>query len=416
MRILIVSSHAAVVGGVERYLQALLPTLTQQGHSVGFAFEYPPSAASEPVDAAGTFEGHWCLTELGIEELLSRVAAWKPDVVYAHGLQSTSLESKLLDRFPVALFAHDYYGTCATGRKCHLFPKPQTCHRRFGPMCLALHYPARCGGLSPVTALRNYYFQARRAQLLPRYHAVLVASRHMCSEFLNHGVESRRLFVVPLPPTRDVPEVREPEPRLPTGRLLFLGRLTDLKGAHYLIKAVNQAERELGRPLTLTIGGTGPEQTRLQALASRLGVKADFVGWLNPERRTEMMRQAELLVLPSLWPEPFGLVGIEAGCLGLPAVGFAVGGIPEWLIPGQSGELAPGDPPTVAGLTEAIVRALQATEHYRHLCRGAWEVAKKFTMQEHLAKLEYLFHTARLRGNGCRKDAGPGEARCSASA
>ena len=401
---------------MERHLQALMPALAQRGHSIGFAFEYPPSAESEAVAEAGICERQWCLGGLAIEELLSQVAAWEPDVVYAHGLQSTSLEGKLLDSFPVVLFAHDYYGTCATGRKCHLFPKPQTCHRRFGPMCLALHYPARCGGLSPVTALRNYYFQARRAQLLPRYHAVLVASRHMCSEFLNHGVESRRLFVVPLPPTLDVPEVHEPEPRLPTGRLLFLGRLTDLKGAHYLIKAVDRAERRLGRPLTLTIGGTGPEQTRLQALATRLGVKADFTGWLDTERRSELMRQAELLVVPSVWPEPFGLIGIEAGCVGLPAVGFAVGGIPEWLIPGLSGELAPGDPPTVAGLTEAIVRALQATEHYRHLCRGAWEVAKKFTMHEHLAKLEYLFHTARLRGNGCRKDAGPGEARCSASA
>jgi glycosyltransferase involved in cell wall biosynthesis len=89
-----------------------------------------------------------------------------------------------------------------------------------------------------------------------------------------------------------------------------------------------------------------------------------------------------------LWPEPFGLVGIEAGCLGVPAVGYAVGGIPDWLIAGESGELAPGDPPTVDGLAEAMVRALASPEHYARLCQGAWKLAQRFTLESHLDQLE----------------------------
>src|SRR6202034_271377 len=99
----------------------------------------------------------------------------------------------------------------------------------------------------------------------------------------------------------------------------------------------------------------------------------------------DLMRQADLVAVPSLWPEPFGLVGIEAGCFGVPAVGFAVGGIPDWLIPGQTGELAPADPPTVEGLAEAIVRALEDPAHYQKLCSGAWEMAKRFSLERHLA-------------------------------
>ena len=106
------------------------------------------------------------------------------------------------------------------------------------------------------------------------------------------------------------------------------------------------------------------------------------------------MRQADLLAVPSLWPEPFGLVGIEAGCFGLPAVGYAVGGIPDWLIPGQTGELAPGDPPTVEGLAEAMARALADPEHHARLSRGAWELSKQFDTPRHLAMLEPILSAA----------------------
>jgi glycosyltransferase involved in cell wall biosynthesis len=119
-----------------------------------------------------------------------------------------------------------------------------------------------------------------------------------------------------------------------------------------------------------------------------LGVDADFTGWIGADRKRELMRQADLLAVPSLWPEPFGLAGLEAGCLGLPAVGYDVGGIREWLKPGESGELAAGDPPTVSGLAEAMVRALADPEHYRKLCLGAWATARKHSIESHLAALE----------------------------
>jgi glycosyltransferase involved in cell wall biosynthesis len=62
--------------------------------------------------------------------------------------------------------------------------------------------------------------------------------------------------------------------------------------------------------------------------------------------------------MPSLWPEPLGLSGLEALQLGTPVVAFATGGIPEWLEDGVDGYLAPADPPTAEGLASAIVKAL----------------------------------------------------------
>jgi glycosyltransferase involved in cell wall biosynthesis len=69
-------------------------------------------------------------------------------------------------------------------------------------------------------------------------------------------------------------------------------------------------------------------------------------------------------------------------------VGYAVGGIPDWLIPGQTGELAPGDPTSVDGLADAIVRALENPEHHAALRRGARQLAQRFTLDAHLTELE----------------------------
>jgi glycosyltransferase involved in cell wall biosynthesis len=172
---------------------------------------------------------------------------------------------------------------------------------------------------------------------------------------------------------------------------LYVGRLVDVKGVDLLIRAVPGAARKLPFSLALTVAGDGPDRKSLAELARKLDVNAEFIGWLDGPEKLKAMQQADLLVVPSRWPEPFGLVGIEAGCLGLPAVGFAVGGIQDWLIPGVSGELAPGDPPTRTGLADAIVRALSSPDHYKRLCLGARQVAQGFKLDKHVNELEAIF-------------------------
>jgi glycosyltransferase involved in cell wall biosynthesis len=308
-------------------------------------------------------------------------------VVYVHGLESPSLEAQLLDRWPGVLFAHNYYGTCATGTKRHAFPHVAMCSRRFGPTCLALHYPRRCGGLDPASLIRTYGRQVARRALLARYRAVCVASEHMRAEYLRHGVPPERVPVLHLPPpgvTRDpVPPIARAVP----DHIVMAGRLTDLKGAAFLLDALPRAGRELGRSLSLTVLGDGPERGSLEARARRLGIAAKFSGWVSEAERNRLLRTADLHAMPSLWPEPWGLVGLEAACAGVPSVAFAVGGIPEWLVAGESGELAPADPPTAAGLAQAIVRATRDPAHHARLRRGAWERAARYTMESHLREL-----------------------------
>lgn len=394
MRILIANSRRILVGGVEKYLQILIPALLQRGHSVGLLYEYPSDASTEGIDSEGQGLSSWCSKQLGVDSVLRSLKAWAPDIVYSHGLDDGALERSLLDSYPAVLYAHTYYGTCVSSRKCHAWPRLEPCARKLGPACLALYFPRRCGGLDPRTMWQLYRLQSERNSRLPAYQAVLVASRHMYREFEQNGVPSDRLRLVPLPIEGSVAGASAPKPKPLGYRLLFVGRLMDVKGVSLLLRAISLAATRLQHPLSLTIAGDGPERGAIEDLVRQQDLSVEFTGWVDNERRADLMRQTDLIAVPSLWPEPFGMVGVEAACFGTPAVAFAVGGIPDWLIPGTSGELAAGNPPTADGLAEAILRAVADPGHYQKLRTGAWEMSKQFGLDAHLCELERVLRAA----------------------
>ena len=170
----------------------------------------------------------------------------------------------------------------------------------------------------------------------------------MAGELVRNGVSPDRVTVAPLfpPASRVDPEPPTTKPR--SDRILFIGRITALKGWRELLDALPRAAAALGRRLTLVVAGDGPDRGAFEAEARRRNMPAEFLGWLGADQLDAEMRSADVLAVPSVWPEPFGLVGLEAGCVGLPAVAFAVGGISGWLVPGMSGELAAGARPELA--------------------------------------------------------------------
>ena len=129
---------------------------------------------------------------------LAALAAWKPDVVYGHGVVSPAHERATMRLAPAVFFAHSYYGTCVSGTKSFRFPVLRTCDRTFGPGCLVQYYPRRCGGWSPITMARQYQLQRDRLDLLSGYARILVASQHMADEYGRHGLAGS-VRVVPLP-------------------------------------------------------------------------------------------------------------------------------------------------------------------------------------------------------------------------
>jgi glycosyltransferase involved in cell wall biosynthesis len=226
---------------------------------------------------------------------------------------------------------------------------------------------------------------------------VLVASRWMEAEYERHGVPRSRLHRVPHFPATVTPRPAPPPERAPSGRVLLVSRLTRIKGCTLLVDALALATKTLGRALTLVVAGDGPDRSLIEEHARRRGLALEVCGWLDPAGVAERMRDADVLAVPSIWPEPFGIVGIEAGALGLPAVGFATGGIPDWLRSGESGELADADPPTAEGFADALVRALRDPGHLAKLRLGAWRVSAEYTVEHHLDRLEPILRSVSLR-------------------
>jgi glycosyltransferase involved in cell wall biosynthesis len=134
--------------------------------------------------------------------------------------------------------------------------------------------------------------------------------------------------------------------------LIFVGRLVSDKGAGLLFDAL----KLLKTTPRLTIVGDGPERAALEKQAQELQGQAqiEFVGSRKGEQLASLLRQHQVLVVPSLWQEPFGIVALEGIACGCVVIGSAGGGLAEAI--GPCGATFPnGDAPALAA---AISRLL----------------------------------------------------------
>ncbi len=394
MRIAIVNWSNRQIGGTGTYLRTVLPALARD-HALAFLHELDAPADVEPL-ALPAGVPRWNIETAGPAAAVDALRAWAPDLVFVNGLLDPAHEAAVLDVAPAVLLAHDYYGTCISGRKAFGLPVTQPCDRAFGPSCLVQYFPRRCGGRSPITMVREYRRQSSRFAHLARYRRIVTISSHLAREYARYGFPTSCTWHA-----RDVAPPAGVAPReAPTGespwQLLFAGRTTDLKGGRELIQALPAVAGGIGRRLHLTVAGDGAERAAWQHLAAQIAareprVTVSFPGWVDEAGMARLFRAAHLLAVPSLWPEPLGLVGLEAGRYGVPAVAYAVGGIPEWLRDGLNGRLAPGNPPTVDGLAEAITAVLADPGHYTRLSAGAMRVSADNPFDEHVKALLRIF-------------------------
>jgi glycosyltransferase involved in cell wall biosynthesis len=159
----------------------------------------------------------------------------------------------------------------------------------------------------------------------------------------------------------------DPFPHISGPRVVFLGRLAPAKGVVTLIEALARL-RTPGAQLLLV--GDGPERSRLEGVARRLGVaeRVHITGFVEHHRVPAVLASGDVLVLPSVYEE-LGTVLIEAMAVGLPVIASRVGGIPELIHDGENGLLVP--PGDVRPLAAAIDRVLGDPDLARRLAAAA---------------------------------------------
>ncbi len=387
MRVLIANHSRTIVGGAETYLARLLPRGAKLGIEWRLLVEGETAGQTEIDAGTGVFV--WSFATVDERRLRREINGWQPDVVFVHGLNDHNLEAWLSSSFPCVLFAHNYYGTCLTGEKHFRVPRVKVCTRVFGASCFAYCYSRQCGSLDPRRLVDGYKKQSHRRRLLGRYHRVVVASTAMQTEFVRHGVRPERTVL--LPPFVE-PGSREIKAGNPTDPVAYVGRLTENKGIGVLVEAM--ARLTAGPGVTgskLFVIGDGPARSGAQARAEGLGVDATFTGWLSSAETEALLDQSSVLAIPSLWPEPFGLVGLEAAIRARPVVAFPVGGIPDWLESGVVGEMPAVGDFSAKGLAAALRRAREDSGHYNELCTNAYQLAQRYSAATHLRALREVF-------------------------
>lgn len=162
-----------------------------------------------------------------------------------------------------------------------------------------------------------------------------------------------------------------PQPERPWGwRLLYVGRIDPRKGIEDAVRAL----AELPAQATLTVAGDGDpvESARLHELADTLGVQRQVrsVGMKSHAELPELYADADAVLFPVRWSEPWGIVPLEAMALGRPVVATGLGGSGEYLRDGENCLLTPpADPEALA----AAVRRLRDDGELRARLRAGGE-------------------------------------------
>jgi glycogen(starch) synthase len=159
-------------------------------------------------------------------------------------------------------------------------------------------------------------------------------------------------------------------------RLLCFGRIVREKGFDVVVRALANL-RQQGFTVSLDIAGDGPEMPTLVGLVESLGMDGQvrFLGWVSPDGIPDLIDTATAVVVPSRWPEPFGLVALQAAQMGRPAIATAVGGLPEVVAHGLTGLVV--EPDDEQAMADAIVALLSDARKARQLGEYARQRARK---------------------------------------
>ena len=325
MRILHIADRLSDRGGADLALLGLLDALSD-AHELHLAVGRDDGVAPPPCPVR-VVPGLDSRTRAGarLEPLLTRL---RPDLVHVHNVVNPAVLEWAADRDAV-MTVQDHRFFCpgrgkwtSDGRVCGDAMDRTVCADCFDD-------PAYFEGILALTAERLEPLKRMRLTVLSAY---------MRRELIRVGVPAEQITVVP-PVTYGLDlAARADGPPC----VLFVGRLVEAKGIGDAI----DAWRRSGLELPLVVAGTGPLRRQVEAEG------VEVLGWLDRRRLSAAYRRAAVVVMPSRWQEPFGLVGLEALTLGTPVAAWDSGGVREWH-PGDE-LLAPwGDVDGLAGALRA---------------------------------------------------------------
>lgn len=300
-------------------------------------------------------------------------------LVAAHAIRGTRARAVGLvrdNRFHCARHSQSVYSHGARCGECDFRCAAEDAHE--APELLAVH-------LDRIARFRR--------EALSTMHAVIVTSEYL-ERSVRPLVPGRPLFRLPNSPDT-LERVRSPvttTPQLPGTNLLVVGMLNENKGQLALVELLPQLAARIP-DVRLHLAGKGTRiAAQIHRASHRLGQEHRVVmhGYLERDALYELYRACQIVVLPTVWPEPFGRVPLEAGLARRPCVAFAVGGLVESIEDGVTGVLIP--PGDHEGLVAAIAELARSPARQLELGEAAFRhVQATYAIDRHASTLPEIW-------------------------
>lgn len=372
LRILIAHNRyrSASPGGEDRVVDQESLVLARAGHRVRRLERANDDIDHFSIAKKAVIPGQVLWSKSSAKILAQVLDDFEPDVVHVHNLFPLLSPSVLLlcrqRGIPVVATIHNYRLICSEGS---LF--------RAGAIC------KECVGRSPLPAIRYGCFHGNRLATVPLALAS-VAHKHvwrsMVSAYIFVSTAQKQEFVsLKLPEHRCFVKSNLALPAVPKTTtedlVVFAGRLNEAKGLPVLMKAWDRFSTKHIRPqLRLAIAGSGPLEPEVRSWAQSRP-QVEFYGLQTRDQCAALMSRARAVLVPSQWPEVFGLVVAEAMAAGVAPIASAHGSFPELITDGFDGLLFPaGD---VQALSEVLDRVYEAPAWFDQLGRNALQTFRR---------------------------------------
>ncbi|MEH2313298.1 MAG: glycosyltransferase family 4 protein [Nostoc sp.] len=305
-------------------------------------------------------------------------------------IHSPDLLLQLTGECPTVFSVHNHSFYCPSGTK-YLAGQHTVCDRNFSYLgCTWGKLIDKCGSRRPLRTVRELQKTQNFLDVLKKVKITFIAnSEYVRQELIQNGVPPEQTVTlhcgISVPKTATTPlslEVHQ------NHRILFVGRIVSDKGLEWLLKTLIHTDPQI----KLDIAGEGWERPQLEKLANtlRLSNRITWHGWCNPDKINKLYQQSFAVIFPSVWPEPAGLVTLEAYANYRPVIGSAVGGIPEHLRDGETGIIVPGN--NIKKLADAIHELYTDYQKSRYMGeQGHALLMKEFTMHTHINNLRKIY-------------------------
>ena len=300
---------------------------------------------------------------------------------------------ELKDQCPAVYTVHNHHPYCPSGSK--YFPQDgSVCDRKMSVIgCTWGHLIDGCGSRRPQKIIFNLGRSYSALNALKKLGITVIAnSDYVRSQLIANGLPAAQVVTlrcgIAAPVSKHIPLDRAVHNQQ---RILFAGRIVKDKGLDWLLRAMPL----LDPSIHLDIAGDGWSMPQMRRLADELdlGDRLNWHGWCQGEQLEELYRQSFAVIFPSVWPEPAGLITLEAYARFRPVIASAVGGIPEHIVDGKTGILVP--PNDVQQLADAINDLAANFDKARAIgLAGNALFHEEFTIAIHAQRLRKIYDLA----------------------